>query len=371
MRLTLFGYVLRTYVRFALGILGGLVLVFVVVDFVDRAKTYTGPGWVTDAAKLYGYKALMAVQQLGPAALLLAAGTTVSALRKQGEVTAIRALTFGPSALYLPVLAFGLLACSGLVVFDEVVATHAGRRVDEITTQRFNRWGDWRFYYTPKQWFRRGDRIFFLRAGSAQEGFQDVSIFTLSREFELRSRLDAARMEWLDGNRWRLTGVVERTFSGEQDTAVKSLESAEYELGIAASAFRIRPGRPEQMRVRELREQIVARREVGLATKQFELALHNRFAYPLAALPAALLGVGLALRNSRKGHLTAAIVEGLLVAVGMWGLMMVCRTLVLTERLSPPVAAWTPPVILVLVAAALWLRREGLLHVPRRWLAVR
>ncbi|NVJ20123.1 MULTISPECIES: LptF/LptG family permease [Myxococcus] len=371
MRLTLFGYVLKTYIRFALGILGGLVLVFVVVDFVDRAKTYTGPGWVMDAAKLYGYKALMAVQQLGPAALLLAAGTTVSALRKQGEVTAIRALTFGPTALYAPVLAFGLMACTGLIAFDEVIATHAGRRVDEITTQRFNRWGDWRFYYTPKQWFRRGDHIFFLRAGSAQEGFQDVSIFTLSREFKLERRLDASRMEWLDGTRWRLTEVVERSFAGEKHTSVKSLESAEYELGIAASAFRIRPGRPEQMRVRELREQIVARREVGLATKQFQLALHNRFAYPLAALPAALLGVGLALRTNRRGHLTAAIVEGLLVAVAMWGLMMVCRTLVLTERLTPLVAAWTPPVLLVLAAGALWLRREGFLHLPRRWLAVR
>ncbi|MCP3062373.1 LptF/LptG family permease [Myxococcus sp. K38C18041901] len=371
MRLTLFGYVLRTYIRFALGIAFGLVLVFVVVDFVDRVKIYEGPGWVADAAKLYGYKALMALQQLGPAALLLAAGTTVSALRKQGEVTAIGALTFGPTALYVPVLVFGLLACLGLVAFDEFIATHAGRRVDEITSQRFNRWGDLRSYSTPKQWFRKGERIFILRAGGAQEGFENVSIFTVSREFKLQRRLDAARMEWLDGNRWRLTDVVDRTFNGEQGTSVKSLESAEYELGIAASAFRIRPGRPEQMRVRELREQIVARREVGLATKQFELALHNRFAYPLAALPAALLGVGLALRNSRKGHLTAAIVEGLLVAVAMWGLMMVCRTLVLTERLSPPVAAWTPPVILVLAAAALWLRREGFLHVPRRWLAVR
>ncbi|MCE9667199.1 LptF/LptG family permease [Myxococcus stipitatus] len=371
MRLTLFGYVLRDYLRFMLGILGGLVLVFVVVDFVDRAKTYTGEGWVLDAAKLYGYKALMAVQQLGPAALLLAAGTMVSALRKKGEVTAIRALTFGPSALYAPVLAFGLVACSGLVAFDEYVATHAGRRVDEITTQRFNRWGDYRFYYTPKQWFRRGDNVFFLRSGSAQEGFRGVSIFTLSREFKLLRRLDAAEMNSLGGTRWQLRDVVDRAFVGEEGTTVRNLESAEYDLGIEASAFRIRPGRPEQMRVPVLREQIAARREVGLATKQFELALHNRFAYPLAALPAALLGVGLALRSNRRGHLTAAIVEGLLVAVAMWGLMMVCRTLVLTERLSPPVAAWTPPVLLVMAAVALWLHREGYLHVPRRFLAVR
>jgi len=370
-RNTLFGYVLRTYLRFAVGILFGLVMVFVVVDFVDRAKSYSGAGWVTDVAKLYGYKALVAVQQLGPAALLLAAGTAVSALRKQGEVTAIRALTFGPSALYVPVLVCSLLACLGLVAFDETVATHAGRRVDEITTQRFNRWGDWRMHYSPKQWFRRGDRIFFLRGGSAQEGFRDVSIFTVSQDFQLLKRLDAAEMHSVEGTRWRLSNVVERGFAGEGKTSVKQLETAEYDLGVAATSFRIRPGRPEQMRVAVLREQIDARREVGLETRQFELALHNRFAYPMAALPAALLGVGLALRGNRRGHLTAAIVEGLLIAVAMWGLMVVCRTLVLTGRLSPFVAAWVPTLLLVVAAGALWLRREGLLHLPRRGLAVR
>jgi lipopolysaccharide export system permease protein len=228
-RNTLFGYVLRTYLRFAAGILFGLVMVFVVVDFVDRAKSYSGAGWVMDVAKLYGYKALVAVQQLGPAALLLAAGTAVSALRKQGEVTAIRALTFGPSALYVPVLVCSLLACLGLVAFDETVATHAGRRVDEITTQRFNRWGDWRMHYSPKQWFRRGDRIFFLRGGSAQEGFRDVSIFTVSQDFQLLKRLDAAEMHSVEGTRWRLSNVVERGFAGEGKTSVKQLETAEYD----------------------------------------------------------------------------------------------------------------------------------------------
>jgi lipopolysaccharide export system permease protein len=125
------------------------------------------------------------------------------------------------------------------------------------------------------------------------------------------------------------------------------------------------------MRLKELREQIVARAEVGLATRQYQLALHNRFAYPLAGFPAALLAVGLALRTNRRGHLTAAVVEGLLIAVAMWGLMVVSRTLVLTERLAPQVAAWMPMFLLSVAAAALWLRREGWLHLPRRWFAVR
>ncbi len=71
---TLFFYVMRTYVRFAVGILAAVLTVFLVVDFVDRARAYTGEGWVWDVMRLYANKALVATQQLGPAALLLAAG---------------------------------------------------------------------------------------------------------------------------------------------------------------------------------------------------------------------------------------------------------------------------------------------------------
>jgi lipopolysaccharide export system permease protein len=365
-RLTLFFYVMRTYARFAVGIFAAVLTVFLVVDFVDRARAYTGEGWVWDVLRLYGNKALVATQQLGPAALLLAAGATVSTLRKRGEVTALRALTYGPASLYLPIGLSALLACLGLVAFDEAVVVKASRRVDEITTQRFNRWGDWRLYYTPKQWFRRGEHVFFLRAGSAEEGFQDVSILTLTPYFKLTRRLDAESMHPMEGTRWRLTGVLERSFLPDGRTQVRTARELEYDLGVPARSFRIQPGRPEQMRVPELAEQIVARTELGLASRQFALSLHNRFAYPLAGFPAALLAVGLALRPNRRGHLTAAIVEGLLIAVAMWGLMVVCRTLVMTERLAPVVAAWLPSLVLILAAIALWLRLEGRLHLPKR-----
>jgi lipopolysaccharide export system permease protein len=365
-RATLFFYVMRTYVKSVLGIFAAVLTVFLVVDFVDRARAYTGEGWVWDVLRLYGNKALVATQQLGPAALLLAAGVTVSTLRKRGEVTALRALTFGPSSLYVPIGLCAFSVCLGLIAFDETVVVKASQRVDEISTQRFNRWGDWRLYYTPKQWFRRGEHVFFLRAGSAEEGFRDVAILTITPEFKLSRRLDAEGMHPLEGTRWRLTGVVERSFSPDGRTQVRTLEEAEYELGVPSNSFRIRPGRPEQMRSSELREQIVARAELGLASRQYELTLHNRFAYPMAGFPAALLAVGLALRPNRRGHLTAAIVEGLLIAVTMWGLMVVCRTLVMTERLAPMVAAWLPSVVLSVAAVLLWLRWEGLLQRPPR-----
>ena len=351
---TLQRYVLRSYLTFVGAILGVVLAIFLVTDFVDRAKAYTGPNVARDVAVLYGYKALVFTHQLGSAVMLLAAGACVSALRKRGEVTAVNALCFGPSAFYVPVALSAVMLSVGLVAFDEYVVTGAARRVEEITVHRFNRWGDWRFYFVPKQWYRRADKLFYLRGGTADQGFSDVTLLSVTDDFALQRRIDAQKMVHLSGTRWRLEGIVDRTFTPQGATAIAQSAETELDLGAGPEGFRVLLGRPEQMRLPELEKQIRTRAEVGLPTTQYLLGLHNRFAYPFAGLPAALLAVGLALRPGRKGHLTTAMIEGLIVAVTLWGLMVVCRTLVLADRLAPVLAAWAPFVILTLAAALLW-----------------
>jgi lipopolysaccharide export system permease protein len=89
------------------------------------------------------------------------------------------------------------------------------------------------------------------------------------------------------------------------------------------------------------------------------LALHNRFAYPLTGFAAALLAVGIALRPGRKGHLTVALVEGLTVAVLLWGMMVVGKALTVAGHVPASAAAWAPFTVLVAAALVIWLRREG------------
>jgi lipopolysaccharide export system permease protein len=340
------------YLRLASTIFGGLLTVFLVADFVDRAKSYSGPNWIRDVLVLYGYKALVAGHQLAPAALLLGAGAVVAVLRTKGELTAIQALGFSRWTLYGPVLLVSAIVAAGLVVLDETVVGRASRRVDEITTLRFHRWGDWRSFFGRKQWFRHGDRILHLQDGSAEEGFRGVTVLTLDPSFALTERMEADTMVHVAGAQWRLTGVSVRSFDGKAGSRIRSVPDGVFELGVERSDLSIRPGRPEQMSASVLDEQIRARRRVGLPDRLFSLALHNRVAVPLMGVPAALLALALALRTGRKG-ITAVLMQGLLVTLALWGLMVVARGLVVGGRLAPPVAAWAPVVVLGVTAIAL------------------
>ncbi|MGQ0504297.1 MAG: LptF/LptG family permease [Myxococcaceae bacterium] len=358
-------YVLSTFVTYLGGVFSAVLGIYLVADYVDRAKAYTGPTWIRDVLELYGYKTLVTAHQLAPAALLLAAGASISTLRKRGELTALRSLGFGPVRLCLPIALCALLCCGGLVFFEDAVVSHASRRVDEIARFRFNRWGDWETFFSRRKWFRRGQWVFYLRDGDAQEGFAQVTLLELSPDFQLARRVDAASMRFTSGTTWQLTNVAERRFFGPAKSELVQSPSLSLELGAPDAAFRIRSGRPEQLRIPQLREQIKIRKAAGLSVVLHVLALHNRFAYPLAGLPACLLAVALALRTSRKGHLTAALVEGLTVALMFWGTMVICRALAVGGQLSPSLAAWTPMALLSIAALTLLARQEW---GPRRYL---
>jgi len=356
MRGLLLRHVLRRYLVLVGAVLAGLLVVFLVADFVDRARAYTGPNWVRDVAELYGWKALVAAHQLAPAALLLASATLVSLLRRRGELTAILALGFGRRVLFLPVAGVALVAAVALGLLDEFAVGHASRRVDEITALRFHRWGDWRSFYERKQWFRHEDRILHLESGDVESGFHGVTVLRLTPDFDLAERVDAQAMEHAGGTRWRLLAVTRRVFDRRGGLRLTELPEETVDLGITRVLLGIRPGRPEQMRVPVLRQQIRARREVGLSDRLFVLALGNRFTYPLAGVPAALLAVVLALRPGRGASLTGALVEGLAVTMGLWGLTVVARALVNAGRMAPLLAAALPLLALTqALGALLWL----------------
>ncbi len=367
---TLRWYVVRLYLQFIVGIGGAMLSIYLVTDFVDRAKDYQGPHWIGDAAELYAYKSLVIAHQLAPAILLLAAAGTVTTLRKRGELTAIQALAFGPRALYIPIGATALVAALFLAGFDETVVVHAVQRSEQLTAERFHRWGEWRLHFTPKRWFRHGDRIFYLREREGDADFRAVTIFTFDSNFALRERIDAARMTHVARSTWRLEQVVERQFERNGSSHVRQVAEETVALGAGKNSFNIQLGRPEQMRVKELLQQIRTRDQAGLATQTFVLALHNRFAYPLMGFPGALLAIGLALKPGRKGQLTTALVEGMGLTTALWAMMVLGKALVQAERLSPTIAAWGPSAVLGVVAIVFWATWEGYIQWrPRRRVA--
>jgi len=337
----LFRYVAARYLHMLLLIWFGLVAVFLVIDFGDQLKMYLARPF-EDVLLMYWNKFLLCISQMCPVAMLLAGGSSITALAHRSEVKAMLALGASPWTFYAPIGLCALCVAAGLCVFDEKVATRAGRMVDELQVHRFKRSGKLGVYFIPKQWFHLQNTMFYMNS-QEEGGFRDVSIFRLSPSFQMLERIDAETMKHSHGEVWQLTDLSFRRFLGDghMETQTEPVALIRFPQS-SADSFRILSGRPEWMKLKTLWTQRQLRAQVGLSTPALSLALHNRFATPLMGALGALLTVALTQRPGRKGQLTLALMEGVFVSVLLWGSMVVGRALVVGERILPFLAAWGP-----------------------------
>ncbi len=359
---TLTRLIFRLYLEVFLGLLAGVLVVFLVGDFSDRLGAYIDRP-ISDVALLYWNKLLVAIHQLTPAAMLLAGGVTVSTLRKRGEWIAMQSLGLSRMVIVLPVALVALTSAAGLVAYDELVVTRAGPAIDRMLVERFGRYGDFSLFYSPHRWFRVEHHLVYVRGEAGPGWLKDVSFYELDDAFRLVRRFDAAEVKYLAGDRWALTQAVERAFPSADVSTVEHHEQLVLRLpGSSADTFSVALGRPEYMRTGELLQQLAVRERVGFATERLRFALHNRFTYPAIGVAGTMLTLALALRRTRKGHITQALLEGLVVTLGLFAMVLAAKSLVLGGRLSAGLAAWGPVLVLLAVSLGMGWNAER----PRR-----
>jgi lipopolysaccharide export system permease protein len=352
-----FRYLTTRYLISATLSLVAVCTVYLIVDFADRAKSYTGPGWLTDVLELYSLKAIVETNQLMPAALALGSAIAMSGLRKNGEVTALWALGRGPATFIVPLGIVSGLAGLTLYLGQDSVIAPANLKAEEISALRFQRWGDWEMYHRRQSWFRGDENRFFYLHFPEGEGFTGVTIYEVSPDFHLSRRTDAARIEPLGKGEWRLVDVERRTIAPD-GSAIKEEQMPELQLHLTENLdeFRVRSGKPSQVSMKDLPIEIRLRQRLGLPYREWELALYERRAYQATGIPSALLGMALALRPGRRGHLTAAVAEGFGITLLLWATSAISRTLAIAGHMSPLLGG-TLPLLLALTLATVALQR--------------
>jgi lipopolysaccharide export LptBFGC system permease protein LptF len=343
--------------------LGGVVLIYLVVDFADRAHGFFGRAWGRAVAELYLNKAAIVTYQLVPAALIIAASLLATLLARRGELTALFAMGVRPLRLALPVAALAAVVGAGLFWLNEAVVVRADARVEEIQVKRFNTWGDWGAYHAGSSWLRGQEGRIYHLGPLRDGGWEPATVLEIAQPFRLARRIDARRLETAPDHRLRFLDAVETRY-GPSDEPGGSIEERKAEVLIeafpeSASDLLLRSGRPQQLGWRQLRQQIRLREHSGQRAREYELAIAERAAQPLQAVPATLAGLGIALalqRPRRRLPLAAAVASGLGLSLVLWAASVVGHALSMSGSLSSVIAAAIPGAFAVLCAAVTFRR---------------
>lgn len=348
-------YVARLMAGLFITLTLGVVVLFLVIDFGDWLRIYTGkpPG---DVLLLYWYRSHVAIVQFAPAALVLAAGLAVTVIRRRGEWTALRALGASPLVVVRPIMVVAVLASVGLIAFQEFVVSDSGPKIDRLMVERFDRWGDFLSVYSPRRWFRVGDRLLNVRGEANPERLEDVRVFQLGPKSELVGWVEAPRLTYVREGVWMADEATELFFAGPDAKAGRK-GNFEVQLALRPEVTQLAVGRPEWLPLSVLERQVSLMGALQLPTEPTRFAIHQRWSAPFAAVLAALIICLVGLRGQRSVSVPRTLLEG----AGLYGALfvvgMISRSLAINGRLAPPFAAWLTPLVLVpLVLLALSMR---------------
>lgn len=329
----------------------GLVSLFLVIDFGDWLRIYTGkpPG---DVALLYWFRSHVALVQFGPAAMVLVGGLTVTVLRRRGEWTALKALGASPWILLKPLIVVVGLSSVALVGFQEWVVAESGPRIDRMMVENFQRWGDFITVYSPRRWFRTGNWLLNVKGDITPEQLNDVRLFEIRADGGLARWLEGERLTFEGAGRWRLEGAHEISLNGALVTGTPE-GTLSLSLPLRPEINHLAIGRPEWLPLSVLRGQVGVMSTLQLPTEATRFAVHHRVASALVSLLACLLTALLALTDRNRPSIPRALITGGVLYGLLFVAAMISRSLALNGRLEVPVAAWLLPALLAVANLAL------------------
>ncbi len=333
-------YLLREFTGYLLLGLLGFIVIFVVVDVIEKIDVFLDHR--ASFSLVLGYYLNLApdiVVKVLPVALLLATFLALGQLNKFGELTAMRAAGLSLVRILYPVFGVAMACVLLSLLFGELVVPAATRARDEIFQHQIQRIADSRsLERTNLTYLGEGGRIWFARLYVVPERRMHEVAVQEFRGGELVRRIDAAEASW-DGKRWVFVSGFTRTFENGKEKAVPFQRLAVNGLAERPEDFAKVEARPDEMNFLELQEYVTRLRASGARVSNYLVDLHLKLAFPLVCLVVVLIGGALATRLRMQ---SAALGFGLSVAIAFvyYGVMRAGQALGHYGALPPYVAAW-------------------------------
>jgi len=344
-------YLARMFVGRFVMLLVGLSVLIVFLDLLANADSVL-EAEAGDGSALFRYTGLRLpgiMSDTATFAALLAALMTLGALTRHQELVALRSVGVSQFKLFAMMLPASLVVVGSQFYLDDQLVPS--------TIYQLRAWGvaDYgekqeKGEDAPVTWVREGSDV--VRVGYVQVGeerLSGVTIFRRDRQGNMIEQIAADSARFVAG-KWTLYGV-ERFVIAEGETTHS--ESLPWDGQIPPSMFASLSAHPRELTWRELKR-FVDDPSLGNRPKYYyQTWLHKKLAGPLGSIVMILIAIPLAQRFHRDGSSAPMFIIG--VAIGFLYFVLDGWSFTAGEAgLVPPlIAAWTPNLIMAIVAGTI------------------
>ena len=335
-------YISQELVRIIAVCLGAFVAIYLVIDFFERIDNFLAAGLAFSwAAQYFLLKVPFILQQGIPMAVLMGTLIALGLFVRNNELTALRASGVSPLLLAGPIVMTAVLLSLMDFGLAEYLVPFTTSRLNWVWHVKVKKLPEQSGFTQEKLWYKSGNTLYNIRVFHPErQMLEGVTIYRFDNAFRLVQRLDARRGEW-DGESWVFTDGVFLNLNADNKFALERFEHRRLELEESPESFLHLEKPPEEMTIAELGRYVTKIESEGYDATRYRVDFHAKIAFPFTSVIMAILGIGVALYQGKRG----GIAIGVAVSVALAFIYILIFQLVLSlgyaGNLHPFLAAWS------------------------------
>jgi len=348
-------YILSEFSRVVIFTLTSFVVVFLVVDFLEKIDNFLNVGVPLTRA---GYYFLMiipaAIFHLTPVSILVAILISLGLLARNSEIIALKANGVSLFRLAVPIVLAANLFSVLIFVLSDTVIPFSSAEANTIWKVEVEKQQEASADLHRDVWLRSGSLV--LNLGLYNEAtmtIERVSFYRLDEKFRLVERIEAESARWI-GDAWELREGLVKNYLSDGQLKVRHFKKEAFDLPELPRTFAVTQRSAEEMSFGELAGWVRQMEAEGYDPLRYEVDLHMKVSFPFICTIMALIGLPIAFWKERGGGIALGIGVGIGLSFVYLVFLGLSRSLGYSGLVPAVVAAWMPNLIFSLLGLLLF-----------------
>ncbi|VAX08880.1 Lipopolysaccharide export system permease protein LptG [hydrothermal vent metagenome] len=347
-------YIGQVVMQTVLAVVTVLAVLFGMISFANEADKIGMADYTVSMAFMHMLLKLpLQIYQMFPLSALLGTMMGLGMLANHSELVVVRAAGVSIRRIILAVMKVMLLLILLVVFVGEVIAPPAYQYAVHSRVKAMA--GKFSLNTDYGLWARDGGMIIHVRRVENDGRLLDIRLYDFDRETRKMRFVLSAESGVFDGEQWLLSKVHKGTILKDK-LVLEKMPTLKWKTLLDPDLINIVTVRSHELSSFKLWNYIKYLKDNNLKYEEYELAFYNRLFMPLAIIAMVLIAVPFVFVSQRNSSIGQKIVIGFLIGIVFYiGNRLIGEMGLVYDY--PPILAAALPTFLVIIMAAILLRR--------------
>ncbi|HIJ58640.1 MAG TPA: LPS export ABC transporter permease LptG [Deltaproteobacteria bacterium] len=333
-------YLIREFSKLLIICLLIFIAIYLMIDFASGVDDFIKANSPKSVMFSYfAYKIPSIAVQMLPAATLTTIIIMFSLMKKNNEITSLKACGANIWKISQPVIITALFLSFALFLFSEAVVPLTSSKANDIWRIDVKKEKPGRFHGQNHIWHKGNNSIYWIKQFDHDKMIMmEPTFYFFDSSFRLIKRIDARSGIWKDGV-WQIRKGITQDLEKDGGYSMSRFKQLELALPENPEDFVRVEREPEEMGYQQLKRFAKRLRAEGYDATKYFVDINIKIAFPFVILIMALIGVPVALWKKEMST-PVAVSLGIVLCFAYLLILGLSRTLGFAGILPPVFSAW-------------------------------